>query len=105
MPNDEDKENLSATKPNTDATETKSVGKVKRDFFGRVIQNLEQPIALAGGIGNTDAVRIAKASALKGHAKEVTKEEGRERIWVSYHEGFSNAVRKPINLGDLMDGF
>ena len=60
---------------------------VKRDFFGRVIVN---------------------------EARVVSKEEGRakarretvegNRIWVTYHEGFSNAVRKPVSLGDIMRG-
>ncbi|RMD42304.1 hypothetical protein DV735_g2832, partial [Chaetothyriales sp. CBS 134920] len=27
------------------------------------------------------------------------------RVWVSFHEGFSNAVRKPITLKELMEGF
>jgi chromosome transmission fidelity protein 18 len=26
------------------------------------------------------------------------------RIWVSFHEGFSNAVRKPVTLDDIMRG-
>lgn len=28
-----------------------------------------------------------------------------ERVWVSFNEGFSNAVRKPITMNDLMEGF
>ena len=27
------------------------------------------------------------------------------KVWVSFHEGFSNAVRKPITLEELMRGF
>ncbi|MCJ1474468.1 hypothetical protein MMC13_003126 [Lambiella insularis] len=60
---------------------------VKRDFFGRVIVN---------------------------EARSETREEGREksrrktveenRIWVSYNEGFSNAVRKPVSLAEVMRG-
>ncbi|KAF2108859.1 hypothetical protein BDV96DRAFT_503772 [Lophiotrema nucula] len=58
--------------------------KVKRDFFGRVV--------------------IAKP-LLPGEApvKEVRSgDEG--RIWVSFHEGFSNAVRKPVTIDELMRG-
>ncbi|MCJ1282247.1 hypothetical protein MMC26_001570 [Xylographa opegraphella] len=64
-----------------------SVAGVKRDFFGRVIVN---------------------------EARVVSREEGRararretvvaNRIWVTFHEGFSNAVRKPVGLGDIMRG-
>ncbi|KAI7131231.1 hypothetical protein KC324_g17009 [Hortaea werneckii] len=56
---------------------------VKRDFFGR-------PIALPVG-GSAQQSK-------KG------KEEEEGRVWVTYHEGFSNAVRKPITLGELMKG-
>ncbi|KAI7496772.1 P-loop containing nucleoside triphosphate hydrolase protein [Hortaea werneckii] len=59
---------------------------VKRDFFGR-------PIAMpVGGPG--------AQQSKKGKGRE--DEEG--RVWVTYHEGFSNAVRKPITLGELMRG-
>lgn len=26
------------------------------------------------------------------------------KVWVSYHEGFSNAVRKPITIDELLRG-
>ena len=62
---------------------------VKRDFFGRIIA--------------TDS--LAHGEQGQGEAKN-TKKSGLEanRIWVSYHEGFSNAVRKPITLAELMRG-
>ena len=57
---------------------------VKRDFFGRVIR--EKPL-------------------LEGEVRKQTKPEGDEdRIWVSFHEGFSNAVRKPITMEELFRG-
>jgi chromosome transmission fidelity protein 18 len=35
-------------------------------------------------------------------------DEGRKeregRVWVSFHEGFSNAVRKPVTLREIMSG-
>jgi chromosome transmission fidelity protein 18 len=37
-----------------------------------------------------------------GHA--VKKAEER-RVWVSFHEGYSNAVRKPITLKEFLDSF
>ncbi|KAJ4377164.1 Chromosome transmission fidelity protein 18 [Didymella sp. IMI 355093] len=57
---------------------------VKRDFFGRVIK--EKPL-------------------IEGEVRKKTKQEGDEdRIWVSFHEGFSNAVRKPITIDELFRG-
>ena len=62
---------------------------VKRDFFGRI---MTESRPLSAGKGTKE--QPAKAGA---------KDEG--RIWVSFHEGYSNAVRKPITLKELMDGF
>ncbi|KAK4946301.1 Chromosome transmission fidelity protein 18 [Elasticomyces elasticus] len=61
----------------------------KRDFFGRII-NESRPLSA----GKAVSADMAKVQA---------KDEG--RIWVSFHEGFSNAVRKPITLKELLDGF
>lgn len=58
---------------------------VKRDFFGRIIKD----VPLAHG---------AKPP------KQVVKNNDEGRIWVSFHEGFSNAVRKPITIDELMRG-
>ena len=60
---------------------------VKLDFFGRVIQE-------------TDATR--KEAKRKLDSGEMAGNVG--RIWVSFHEGFSNAVRKPVTLDDIMRG-
>jgi chromosome transmission fidelity protein 18 len=51
----------------------------KKDFFGRAVK---------ARVENTES------------AAKVVKEEG--RVWVSYHEGFSNAVRRPVTLEELM---
>ncbi|MCJ1437847.1 hypothetical protein MMC27_007234 [Xylographa pallens] len=64
----------------------KAVG-VKRDFFGRVIVN---------------EARVATKEEGRAKARRETVEGN--RIWVTYHEGFSNAVRKPVGLGDIMRG-
>jgi chromosome transmission fidelity protein 18 len=61
---------------------------VKRDFFGRVIEEQCPPSA---------------GKETKKQSTEKAKEA--DRVWVSFHEGFSNAVRKPITLRELMDGF
>lgn len=60
---------------------------VKRDFFGRVIVN--------------DARSETRA---EGRAKSRRKTVEENRIWVSYNEGFSNAVRKPVSLAEVMRG-
>jgi chromosome transmission fidelity protein 18 len=67
---------------------------VKRDFFGRVIQ---QDI-----IGNGETEETARKKQKMQHATAGVGNEG--RVWVSFHEGFSNAVRKPITLEELMHG-
>ena len=57
---------------------------IKRDFFGRVIK--EKPLR-------------------EGEVRKKTKQESEDdRIWVSFHEGFSNAVRKPITIDELLRG-
>lgn len=63
-------------------------GLVKKDFFGRVI---EEPVREAG---HTDSTQ---------QAEDETSKAGR-KVWVTFHEGFSNAVRKPISMGELLAG-
>jgi chromosome transmission fidelity protein 18 len=62
---------------------------VRRDFFGQIIKEIP-------GIGNKmnpNSLAMLKPSGNDG------------RIWVSYHEGFSNAVKRPITFDELMRGF
>ncbi|KAJ9376449.1 hypothetical protein DTO063F5_8784 [Paecilomyces variotii] len=59
----------------------------KRDFFGRII---EEPVP--GPTNRKDS----------GEHKE-TKPTG-SKVWVTFHEGFSNAVRKPISMSELLSG-
>jgi len=58
----------------------------KKDFFGRAIVEKE---------------------GKKGHSR-VGNVGGRgrdeNRVWVSYHEGFSNAVRRPVRVEDILRG-
>lgn len=65
------------------AEENKKV--LKRDFFGRVIRD----VPMGQGVRRE---------------KPVVKNHDEGRIWVSFHEGFSNAVRKPITIDELMRG-
>lgn len=60
--------------------------KTERDFFGRVIIR-------PTGEGEEGETKKRKSEG-----------EGEGRVWVTFHEGFSNAVRKPIGLGEVMRG-
>lgn len=68
--------------------------KLKRDFFGRIIVEEEK---------RQDAEEEEGDSANKKKAK---MDEGgdKERVWVTFHEGYSNAVRKPVSLRELLGG-
>ncbi|KAF2472798.1 chromosome transmission fidelity protein 18 [Lindgomyces ingoldianus] len=76
-------------KEDLDAKLNKEEGKdVKRDFFGRVIK----------------VKPLRKGEKVELTKKEIEKKNYEARIWVSFHEGFSNAVRKPITVDELMRG-
>ncbi|SLM39214.1 sister chromatid cohesion factor [Lasallia pustulata] len=78
----------------TESKKSKVQG-AKRDFFGRII------------INETRSSRNDGDEAGDNSAKQrepVGGEEGENKVWVSFHEGFSNAVRKPITLDELMRG-
>ncbi|MCJ1370438.1 hypothetical protein MMC20_001651 [Loxospora ochrophaea] len=68
--------------------EGKGTAGVKRDFFGRVVA--------------TEALDETRPPSAGGREKGKAAE--RSKVWVSFHEGFSNAVRKPISLEALMGG-
>jgi chromosome transmission fidelity protein 18 len=61
--------------------------KLKRDFFGRVIAEVK-PL----GERSSNATN------------NVPEDKSRVQVWVKYHEGFNNAVRKPISLQDFLQG-
>ena len=63
----------------------------KRDFFGRVVEDV-RPSSKDG-------------SQMELHAPVIDQKSEDRKVWVSFHEGFSNAVRKPITLDELMRGF
>jgi chromosome transmission fidelity protein 18 len=65
--------------------DAKTATMVKRDFFGRVIE--ARPLAELDG----------------NSAERRTKREER-RVWVTYHEGLNNAVRKPMSLQEFLRG-
>lgn len=67
--------------------------KLKRDFFGRIVA--EEP--RQEGDSEADGETAAKK-------KKQKMEDGgdKERVWVTFHEGYSNAVRKPVSLKELL---
>lgn len=81
---------------------------VKRDFFGRVIVQRKKGVDAVGETnGNATAAAgggDGKESKRKGRS-DVAGDEKDIRVWVTYHEGINNAVRKPISLEEFMRGF
>ncbi|KAL2831051.1 hypothetical protein BJY01DRAFT_110566 [Aspergillus pseudoustus] len=65
---------------------------VKRDFFGRIIQ---EPTV-------TD--KDSQVSKKSGSAQQGSSLNSGRKVWVTYHDGFSNAVRKPISMAELLGG-
>lgn len=103
---DADKENIQPSTTSNPNPQVQTSTKIARDFFGRPIA---QPAGLEVDTSiskkKLDASSIAKSTAMKGKAQGDGNESEGGRIWVSFNEGFSNAVRKPITLTDLMEGF
>ena len=79
------------------ASEAEVRGKlVMRDFFGR---------PLSSGREGGDASAPSSSSAHmagQDHSGPSNRDAG--RVWMSYHEGYSNAVKKPITMKELMEG-
>ncbi|KAI0890368.1 uncharacterized protein GGS22DRAFT_194466 [Annulohypoxylon maeteangense] len=67
---------------------------VKKDFFGRIIQTTEAR-ALRETDGNGRPISKGGDGSLK---------KGETKVWVTFHEGLNNAVRKPISLDELLRG-
>ncbi|TVY34870.1 Chromosome transmission fidelity protein [Lachnellula subtilissima] len=64
-----------------------------KDFFGRIVKEDAMPLQEIDG--NAESERKTK----KGQTGKSDN-----KVWVSYHEGFSNAVRKPITIDELLRG-
>lgn len=75
-----DKENADKKKPVVVPTTL-----VKRDFFGRVI--VEVPLY-----------------DVDGNEKAKAEEPVANQVWVTYHEGLNNAVKKPLMLEEFLRG-
>ncbi|KAL4927259.1 putative sister chromatid cohesion factor (Chl12) [Aspergillus undulatus] len=72
-------------------------GVVKRDFFGRVIE--DQP---KHSSKSEDKDKGENENEKSKPVKEA--ERAGRKVWVTYHDGFSNAVRKPISMAELLGG-
>ncbi len=73
--------------------------KPSRDFFGRITTTQQQ---------QQDDGLIRKSDGetkFKGGMITKGKCGVNNQVWVSFNEGFSNAVRKPITIEELMRGF
>lgn len=66
---------------------TKADSSVKKDFFGRII-------------------KVVAPEDVPGYCpeKQARQDEKERKVWVTYHEGLNNAVRKPISLQEFMKG-
>lgn len=67
---------------------------VKKDFFGRIIEKPDSR-ALRDINGNS------RPNSKAGDGSS-GKSEG--KVWVTFHEGMNNAVRKPLSLDELLRG-
>lgn len=80
-------------------TPTAASLKPKRDFFGRVI-SIQQQHQDDGVIRKSDEETETQGRIIKKGKCDVNNQ-----VWVNFNEGFSNAVRKPITIEELMRGF
>jgi chromosome transmission fidelity protein 18 len=84
--------------------EAKLAPAVKKDFFGRVIE--VRPLAEVDG---NSAERRRRGSGPNGDDAEsgaaaAAAAAGEAKVWVTFHEGLNNAVRKPLSLQDFLRG-
>lgn len=77
---DNNKENIESIIENA-----KNETVVKKDFFGRVIE--AKPLA-----------------EVDGNLREKKAKREERKVWVTYHEGLNNAVRKPMSLQEFLRG-
>ncbi|KAI9671631.1 MAG: hypothetical protein M1831_003159 [Alyxoria varia] len=79
------------------ATEAEMKGKVvKRDFFGRPVSS--------GREGRNSSGPSSSSAHVAGQDQSGSLNRASGRVWMSYHEGYSNAVKKPITMKELMEG-
>ena len=84
---------LSTTRENKSHHAQERFRGTKKDFFGRIVR---ETMPLQEIEGNAEVVGMMN--------KAKRKREDDNKVWVSFHEGFSNAVRKPITIEELLKG-
>lgn len=70
----------------------------KRDFFGRAIVDVD------GGNGGKGHVRNGSGGGMGIGMGMGKREKDENKVWVSFHEGFSDAVRRPVKVEDILRG-
>jgi len=93
-PEDDVEYSLSNNKENQKHHAYEKVLGAKKDFFGRVVREEVMPLQEIDG--------NAEAEGRGGKIKKDGKDDN--KVWISFHEGFSNAVRKPITIDELLRG-
>lgn len=83
--------------PGVDEQASKRPEAVQRDFFGRIISSGGRDCSSS----TAHASSTSRVMMQQGKRGALHSKKDRE-IWVSFHEGFSNAVRKPITLDELL---
>jgi len=79
----------STTTPDALNLKRKKVREIKKDFFGRIVAREDED---------------TEEGKRKKRREEKEEKEEEQKVWLSFHEGFSNAVRKGITLDELMSG-
>lgn len=88
LSNDDDKENVNGSRPKVGP----DAPGVKRDFFGRIIHNSE----------TAPTITTSTKQRQPGHIRNSSDNNHDRKVWITFHEGFSNAVRKPITIAELL---
>ncbi|CAL3965403.1 unnamed protein product [Diplocarpon coronariae] len=73
----------------------------KKDFFGREIKEV---IPLQEIDGNGKMIDSSAATGNQDGKKRMKDVKEDNKVWVTFHEGFSNAVRKPLTMEELLRG-
>ena len=82
----------STTNGNKKKKDPKAAAHVKRDFFGRFI------------VESSSSSSPSSSSMADGDAQRQAALRSQRKIYVTFHEGYSNAVRKPISMSELLAG-
>lgn len=99
-PDDDSVYVVSGNKENKDFSNLEAVSSVKKDFFGRVVR--DELASISQPLRDTDG--NARKGGRDGNGAGKEGKDGKGKVWVTFHEGFSNAVRKPVTVEELLRG-